>query len=199
MKTNILAGVAALALAGSAAAQTVPEAKVAVVDIERISRECTACRAASAQIQAQANTLRTRGQTLNQQLQTAGAPIQTAVNALNGRQPDAALQGRITAFQTQQRNAAQELERGEQNLRSITANVQQQIGSRLQPIVNQIMQRRGANVAVDQGTTLAHASQLNITQDVLAELNRQLPSVSVTPLPQQAAPAQQQQPRPQGR
>lgn len=198
MKTITLVGVAALSLAAPISAQTVPEAKVAVVDIERISRECTACRAATAQIQAQATTLRTRAQTLNQQLQTAGAPIQTAVNALAGKQPDAALQARLAAFRTQENNAAQEIQRGEQNLRSITANVQQQIGSRLQPIVNSVMQRRGANVAVDQGSTLAHASQLNITTDVLTELNRQLPSVSVTPLPTQAAPAQQQ-PRPQGR
>ena len=198
MKTRILAA-AAVALAAPAAAQTGPEAKVAVVDTARSSREGTPRRAATAQITAQANTLRTRAQTLQQQLQTTGQPIQQAVAALNGRQPDAALQGRITAYRTQENNAAQEIQRGEQNLRSITANVQQQIGSRLQPIINSVMQRRGANIAVDQGSTLAHASQLNITQDVLTELNRVLPSVSVTPLPQQPAQQQQQQPRPQGR
>jgi outer membrane protein len=39
-----------------------------------------------------------------------------------------------------------------------------------------------------------------VTADVLAQLNQQLPSVSITPLPQQAAPAgQQPQQQPQGR
>jgi len=131
---------------------------------------------------------------LQQQLQTQGAPIQQAVTALSGRQPDAALQGRITAFQTAQNNAQQELARGEQNLRSIQAHVQQQIGTRLQPIINTVMTSRGANIAVDRGATLAAAPALDITNDVLAQLNQQLPSVSVTPLPQQP-----QQQRNQGR
>jgi Skp family chaperone for outer membrane proteins len=183
-----------LAIPGAAAAQRLGGAVVAVVDTDRISRECTACVAAQGQLTTQGNTLRTRAQQLQQQLQTQGAPIQTAVNALNGRQPDAALQQRITAFQTQQRNAEQELQRSEQNFRSTQAHVQQQIGTRLGPIINTVAAARGANIAIDRGATLFAAPALDITNDVLAQLNQQLPSVSVTPLPQQ--PAQQQ---PQGR
>jgi Skp family chaperone for outer membrane proteins len=179
----------ALAIPAAASAQRIGPAVVAVVDTDRISRECTACRAAQTQLQAQGTTLRTRAQALQTQLQTQGQPIQTAVAALNGRQPDAALQGRITAFQTQQNNAQQELARGEQNLRSTTANVQQQISTRLLPIINTVMTARGANLAVDRAATLAAAPALDITNEVLAQLNQQLPSVSVTPLPQQ----QQQQ------
>ena len=183
--------VLAAAMPAAAPAQRLGPAIVAVVDTDRISRECTACRAAAAQLQTQGNTLRTRAQTLQTQLQTQGQPIQTAVAALNGRQPDAALQGRITAFQTAQNNAQQELARSEQNLRSTQAHVQQQIGTRLGPIINTVMTSRGANIAVDRGATLAAAPALDITSDVLAQLNQQLPSVSVTPLPQ----AQQQQPQ----
>jgi len=149
--------------------------------------------AAAAQLQTQGNTLRSRAQTLQTQLQTQGQPIQTAVAALNGRQPDAALQGRITAFQTQQNNAQQELARSEQNLRSTQAHIQQQIGTRLGPIINTVMTSRGANLAVDRNATLAAAPALDITSEVLAQLNQQLPSVSVTPLPQS------QQTQPQGR
>jgi outer membrane protein len=182
---------AAVALAAPAAApaQRIGPAVVAVVDTDRISRECTACRAAATQLQTQANSLRTRQQTLQQQLQTQGQPIETAVRALNGRQPDAALQQRITAFQTQERNANQELATAQRNLQSTQLHVQQQIGTRLGPIINTVMTSRGANLAVDKGATLASAPALDITNEVLAQLNQQLPSVSVTPLPQ----AQQQQ------
>jgi Skp family chaperone for outer membrane proteins len=183
-----------LAIPAAATAQRLGPAVVAVVDTDRISRECTACRAAATQLQSQGNTLRTRAQALQQQLQTQGTPIQQAVTALNGRQPDAALQGRITAYQTAQNNAQQELARGEQNLRSTQAHVQQQIGTRLQPIINTVMTARGANIAVDRAATLAAAPALDITNEVLAQLNQQLPSVSVTPLPQQP-----QQQRNQGR
>ena len=52
----------------------------------------------------------------------------------------------------------------------------------------------GAALVVDKGATLASASNIDVTNDVLAALNQQLPSVSVTPLPQPPAAA-----RPQGR
>lgn len=181
------------AIPAAAPAQRLGGAIVAVVDTARISRECTACRTASNQLQTQGNALRTRVTTLQQQLESQGKPIQTAVNALGSKQPDAALQQRITAFQTQQRNAQQELARGEENLRSTQLHVQQQIFRRLEPIIDSVMKSRGANVVVDRANTLAASPALDITNDVLAQLNQQLPSVSVTPLPQQ------QQQQPQGR
>ena len=204
MKTLILAGVATLALTGVAAAQNVPTANVAVVDTDRIASECTACRAAATQLQSQVTALQGRARTLEQPIATEAQAIQTAVNALAGRQPDAALQARATRLQQQQATARQELETGRNRIASTQENVRRQISARLQPIINTVMQRRGANMAVDGANTLAHASQLNITTEVLTELNRQLPSVSITPLPQQPAaaqpaPAQQQPPRPRGR
>ena len=194
--TKLLFGTAlavlAAAVPAAAQAQRVPAAAVAVVDTDRISRECTACRAAATQLQTQETTLRTRAQQLQTQLSTQGQPLQTAVSALNGKQPDAALQQRITAYQTLERNAQQELANGQRNLQSTQVNVSQQIGARLRPIIATVAQARGANVAVEAGSTLFVAPALDITNEVLTQLNQQLPSVSVTPLPQ----AQQQ---PQGR
>ena len=97
----------ALAIPAAAPAQRLGAAVVAVVDTDRISRECNACRAAATQLQTKGNALRTRAQQLQQQPQTHGPPIQTAVNALNPKQPDAALPQRITACQTQERTAQQ--------------------------------------------------------------------------------------------
>jgi len=53
------------------------------------------------------------------------------------------------------------------------------------------MQRRGANIMVELGTTLASGAALDVTNDVLAGLNAALPSVATV------APAQAQ--TPQGR
>lgn len=66
----------------------------------------------------------------------------------------------------------------------------------MHPVINQVMTQRGANIAVDVNATLAHSQTVNVTDAVLAGLNAALPSVSVTPLPQQQQPQQQQ---PQGR
>jgi Skp family chaperone for outer membrane proteins len=185
---------AAVLLPATAQAQRAPAAVIVTVNTDRIARDCTACRAATTQIQNQQNTLRTRAQTLGQQLQTEGKPIQDAINALAGKTPDAALQARVTAFQTKQQNAERELQTGERNIQSTQLHVNQQIGARLRTIISSIATARGANLAVDSGSTLYAAPAVDVTDAVLAQLNQQLPAVSVTPLPQQP----QQQPS-QGR
>ncbi|HEY1143121.1 MAG TPA: OmpH family outer membrane protein [Sphingomicrobium sp.] len=165
---------------------------IIVVDTDQILKTCTACVSAQSQLQQKETTLRTRAQTLNTQLTNEGKPIQAAVDALKGKDPDAALQQKITAFETKQRNAQQELATSQRQLQSTAANVQQQIAGRLVQIVEQIRARRGAALAVAKDATLANDSAGDVTSEVLAALNSALPSVSVTPLPQ----SQQQ---PQGR
>ncbi|HET9398724.1 MAG TPA: OmpH family outer membrane protein [Sphingomicrobium sp.] len=185
---------AASALAAPALAQRAPAAVVVVVDTDRIGAECTACRAATQQLQQREQQLRTRAQTLQTQLQTEGKPIQDSIEALKGKQPDAALQQRVTAFQAKQRSAEQELSNSQRSLQSTQAHVNQQIGARLRTIIGTVAAQRGANIAVGKDTTLYSATTVDVTDAVLAQLNQQLPSVSVTPLPQQP-----QQTNPQGR
>jgi outer membrane protein len=195
MKNRIAAAlIAVTALTAPAMAQRAPASVVVVVNTDRIYRDCNACRTAQTQLQSQVTALRTRQQTLEGQLRPEGQAIQTAVSALAGKQPDAALQNRVKAFQQKQDQANQELSRGQQNIQSIQANVVRQINERLQPVINQVMTQKGANIAVDEGSTLAHSQATDVTNDVLAALNTALPAVSLTPLPQQ-----QQQQNPQGR
>ncbi|SMF76513.1 OmpH family outer membrane protein [Allosphingosinicella indica] len=194
-KFVIGAALAALALPAAAPAQRLNPAVVAVVDIGRVFSECTACKAAQTQLQTQLQSLQQRSQALGAPLQTEAQSIETAARALNGKAPDAALQQRVQALQTKQNSANQEIARSEQTFRSTQAHVAQQINARLTPIVNQVMQSRGAAIVVDKGATLAASPSLDVTNDVLAQLNQQLPSVSVTPLPQQAQPQAQQQPQ----
>ncbi len=181
----------AFALPTAASAQARPE--VLVVDTDSIMSTCTACAAARTQIQQKEAALRSRAQTLQQQLQTEGKPIQDVIDKLGDKDPDAALQARVKAFQTKQQQANTELENGQTNLQSIAAHVQQQIGAKLVQIVEQTRARRGAAMAIAKGATLANDNSIDVTSEVLAALNQALPSVSVTPMPQQ------QQQQPQGR
>jgi Skp family chaperone for outer membrane proteins len=181
--------VAATALPTAANAQA--RGGIILVDTSNVMSNCTACKAAQTQLEQRQTALRSRVQTLTQQLQAEGKPIQDAVDALKGKQPDTALQGRITAFQTKERSAQQEIQNSQRQLQSTAANVQQQIGGRLIQVVEQIRARRGASIAVAKDSTLANDSSIDVTTEVLAALNQALPSVSVTPLPQQ----QQQQPQ----
>ena len=184
--------VAALFAATPAAAQSVPAAKVGVVDLDRIGRECTACRTASAALQSQVTTFNSRRQALAGQLQPERQTLTTAVTALNGKEPDAALRARIAAFQQKEGAAQQELERTQNQIQRNQAYVGQQVNAKLVPLLQPAMDRRGANVLLDSGSALRFSSTLDITNDVLTALNGVLTTVSTT------APAQQPN-APQGR
>jgi outer membrane protein len=196
------AAIAALSIAlpGVAQAQRTPGAVIVVVDTDRIFRECTACKAAQTQLQGMVASARTRAQQLGQPLQTEAQSIEQAGAALRNQTgaaraaAESALNSRVQQFQTKQSTAQQEVARLEQNVQSTQANVLRQINERLNPIFTRVMDAHQANIALDVNATLARSNSLDVTNEVMAALNQQLPSVSVTPLPQ--APGQQQ---PQGR
>ena len=192
MKTLLVsAAFAAALLAPSAAsAQALPAAVVAVVDLDSVTRNCNACRTAQAALQSQATAEETREKGLAVPLQTEQQSIQAAVDALKGKDPDAALQARIKAFQTKYQQAQEEATRGRQQLQANQAYIQKQIQDKLNPIYTQVMQRRGANLLVEVGSTLATAQNVDVTNDVLAALNAALPTIATQ------APAQK---TPQGR
>jgi Skp family chaperone for outer membrane proteins len=189
-----------LALPGVAQAQRTPGAVIVVVDTDRVFRECTACKAAQTQLQGLVTSARTRAQQIGQPLQTeaqsieqAGAQLRNQTGAARAA-AESALNNRVQQFQAKQTTAQQEVARLEQNIQSTQQNVLRQINDRLNPIFTTVMNAHNANLALDVNATLARSNTLDVTNEVLAALNQQLPSVSVTPLPQ--APAQQQ---PQGR
>jgi len=185
MKKLVLLAALASAVVTPAAAQAQARGGVLIVDTDTILSTCTACRAATQQLQQRENAIRTRTQTLAQQFETEGKPIQAAIDALKGKAPDAALKARVQAFQTKQQNAQQEIANSRAQLQSTAAHVNQQIGARLIQLVEQSRARRGAAVALSKNSTLANDTTVDVTSEVLAALNSALPSVSVTPLPQQ--------------
>ncbi|MDT9597683.1 OmpH/Skp family outer membrane protein [Sphingosinicella rhizophila] len=199
-KYAIGAAVAALSvgLPAAASAQQADPAKVVVVDTQRIYGECTVCKTAQAQLQTQVTQLQQRAQQLGQPIQTEMQSIQQAAQAAQAQQGQArttaetALQQRMAALQTRQNTANQELQGREQALRRNQAFVLQQINEKLNPVIVQVMQRRGANLAIDRGDTLAIAPAIDVTNDVLAALNQQLTTINVNaPAPAAAAPQQQ--------
>lgn len=183
----ITASLAAAAVIPSAAqAQAIPAGVVAVVDIDRVTNECTACKTATAALRSQVQTYQSRESALATPLQTEQKSIQTAIDALNGKEPDAALKARVAAFQSKQQQGAQELQRQQDQIKRNQQYVQKQIADKLGPIYSQVLQKRGANILLEQGATLATAQSLDVTNDVLAALNTAMPTIqTVAP----AAPA----------
>jgi outer membrane protein len=179
-----------LVLPSAAQAQAIPAAVVAVVDLDKVTSACNACKTAAAALRSQATALQSRQQALSTPLQTEQKSIQAAIDALNGKEPDAALKTRVQAFQAKEQQAAQELQTQQTQLQRNQQYIQKQISDKLGPIYTQVMQRRGANMMVEIGQTLASGATLDVSNDVVAALNSALPSISTTA----PAPA-----KPQGR
>jgi outer membrane protein len=191
MKTLLVSAafVAAMIAPSAASAQAIPAAVVAVVDLDRVTSQCNACKTAQAALKSQLQGYQTREKALAAPLETEQKSIQGAIDALNGKQPDAALQTRIKSFQTRQQQAAQELATQQRQIQANQTYIQKQVADKLGPIYQQVMQRRGANVLVEVGTTLAASQNVEVTNDVLAALNSALPTIVTTaPAPARQAP-----------
>src|SRR5689334_4185101 len=189
MKTLLVSAALAAAVIAptAAAAQAMPSAVVAVVDRGRVTANCNACKTANAALQSQVNGLKSRQQALAGPLKTEGQSIDAAAKALNGKAPDAALQARAKAYQTKLEQAQEEIGRQEEQIRRNQAYIQKQILDKLGPIYQQVMTRRGANIMIETGSTLATSNSVDVTNDVLTALNTALPTLATT-APAQSAP-----------
>lgn len=190
---------AVLAAAAPASAQQVGPSKVAVADLDRITRECNACKTAGAALQQQVQAYEARAQQLQGQLRPEAQYLDGAIKALAGKEPDAALKTRIENFQKSQQAAGQELQGQQQTIQRNQAYVREQLLEKLQTLYVPTMTKRGANVLVETGTTLAYDPSLDVTNDLLAAVNAALTTLNPVAPAQQAAPAGQQAPASGGR
>ena len=189
MTKLIFASLAAalVALPTTASAQALAAPVIAVVDVQRATSQCNACKTALTQLEGQVNALKALQTSLETPLRTEAAALQTAASALGGKAPDAALQARATAFERKQADAQRQLAAREQAFQRNRAYVLQQINTKLQPAVASVFARRGASVMLDASQVIQSAPGLDVTADVIAALNAGLPSISTT-APAQAAP-----------
>jgi Skp family chaperone for outer membrane proteins len=191
MKTLLITSaiLGSILVPATASAQAIPGAVVAVVDLERVTTDCNACKTATAALRAQVTALQNRQTAIATPLEAEQKSIQAAVDALNGKDADAALQARIKAFQAKQQQGAQELTAQQDQVRANQQYIQKQIADKLPPIYQSVMQKHNANILMEVGSTLATTTGVEVTDDILAGLNAALPTLQTT------APAPPKQPQ----
>jgi Skp family chaperone for outer membrane proteins len=191
MKTLLASAVfaAAIVTPSVASAQALPGAIIAVVDLEKVTNDCNACKTAAAALRTQVDALQKRQAALGTPLTAEQKSIQAAIDALNGKEPDEALKTRIRAFQTKQQQGSQELSAQEQQVQRNQQYIQKQIADKLGPIYQSVMQKHGANILMEVGSTLASSTSVDVSSEVIAGLNVALPTI------QTAAPAEPAQPQ----
>ena len=190
-KIALLAALPAAVLAAAPdSAQALPQAVIAVVNVDRASNECNACKTALATLQGQFNGIKTLQTQLATPLETEQKALQAAIVALGNKQPDAALTTRVQAFEKKQADANRQLALREQTFQNNRAYVMQQIGAKLDPALTTVLAKRGATIMVDSRVALKASPALDVTNDVIAQLNATLTSIATT------APAAAAAPRP---
>lgn len=168
---------APIALASPAAAQ------VAVADLNAAVDQSNAMKTAATQIQAQYKTqidaANTRQQALQAQLQPLAQEIQTL--QANPSTPPATLQAKVTAFQQRRDAAAKEMQGLTASFNRPAAYAQEQIADKLDAAVKAAMAAKNVTMLVRPDAVMVALPAANITNDVIAQLNNTVKTVSITP------------------
>ena len=204
---------ASLALAGTAPALAQSRQGIAVANVEQAVYESNAYATARTQMQttykATIDQLNARETAIRTELQPLATKLQNDAKAPNPNQQ--ALQQQYNTLQQRQTSAQQELAKIGQPVARARAYVEEQIVGKLDDALRAAMTRKNVSLVVRPEAALSYQPAADITADVTTELNRLVPSVSITPpanwqpggqqaqQPAPAQPAQQQQKQPQGR
>lgn len=217
MKTMIKTLAAGLAL--STAFVAVPAAaqvsSIGVANIDAAVQRSTAWTTAMTQMQttykSTIDQLNTRQAALRNELQPLATKLQNDAKAPNPNQQS--LQTQYAALQQKENAGQQELARIGQPVARARAYVEEQIVGKLDDALRAAMTKKNVSLVVRPDAALSYQPAADITADVTTELNRLVPSVSITPpanwqpggqqgaapaAPAAQAPAQQKQ-QPQGR
>ena len=213
----IIAATALVPTAASAqrgAAATTANPVVVVADVEGAVQQSAAFQAAVAQIRttyaAQISNIDTRRTALQAELQ----PLYQAVQTEQSRNPrnQTAYEAAVRAFQTRQQAAERELTDLNAPIELAVAYAQEQITLRVNDAVTAARTTRRADIVLTRNAAIWASDAADLTPAIVTELNRIVPTVTITPpagyqpgalmraaqqqaAGQQQAPAQQPQTR----
>ena len=182
----LAAGVALMPIAAHAQAAATPAANsnpnVAILDIEQALADSAAYKAANAQIQATYKPQITAYQTREAALQTEMQGLQTELqNLQRANTPKATLDAKVAAAQARANAARVELQRLAVPFGRPDAYVQEQIQGKMDQAVKAAMSAKRVGILLKPEAVLAFLGGMNLTPDVVTQLNALIPSASITP------------------
>ena len=176
--------IAALSVSPMFAAPAAAQARsVAVADVRAAAAKSNAFTVASQQIQttykAQIDQQETRGQTLQAEMNVLIAKYNE--EAKKSPQNQAALQAAAKAVQDKRQAAQEELGKIGEPVELALAYVEDQISVRMNEAIKAAMTAKKVDLLLQPDAVLARENNVDITDAVVVELNKILPSVTITP------------------
>jgi len=185
---SVLTLVAPAYAAGPPPAAGTPNPKILVIDRaailrgsvvgQNIMKQVQALTVAAEQgLKARDVALRSEGQALQQQLAILAPAVKAA---------------KIKAFEAKQAALQADVQKQQGLIQGGVLKARQQVEQALGPILQALMQERGANLLLDRNAVVLGTVNVDITKDAIARLNQKLPTVKVelTALPPGVAPQQ---------
>lgn len=165
-----------LATGAAAAAQAqAPNAKIIVVDFDRVSRESMVGQDISAQMESNRTDLESHARRIQQQLGAEQQELQQQRSIVS----DEAFQQRLQQFQQRAQQQQAQLQGLTQQARQAMQQANLEVQRALRPIVRQVMEEKGANVVLDKALVSQHAAGLDVTTEVIERLNQELSEYDV--------------------
>lgn len=174
---------AALVAAASVSLPSIASAQaVAVADVQGAVQKSAAFTAAMAQMKTTYAAQITAFETRQKALQAEITPLVTAFQAAQkANSPQATLQTQYNAIQTKQQAAQAELQRLSAPIARAQAYVEEQIGGKLEAALKSAMIARNVQLVVAPQATVSYQPAVDITDAIVAELNKTVPSAGITP------------------
>jgi outer membrane protein len=153
----------------------VPAPKIIVVDRQAILRASSVgqdivrqvnayTQSAEREFKAQQDALQKESQTLQQQVAILAPDVRTQ---------------KIRAFQAKEAAFKQKVEARQSLIQGGVMKARQQVEAALGPILQGIMQQRGANILLDRAAIVLGMVDIDVTQLTIERLNQKLPTVKV--------------------
>jgi Skp family chaperone for outer membrane proteins len=171
-----------------------PAPKVLVINRPAIMQASKVGQDIARQVQAYANQAKAEMEGQAKALQTEGQALQQQIAILA---PDVK-QKKIDEYQKKEAALQGMAQRREQQIQGGVIAAQQQVEAVMGPILQGIMQQRGANMILDKSAVVfASSSAFDITQAAIDQLNQKMSTVKVTlQNPSAGAPAPARAPAP---
>jgi outer membrane protein len=162
-----------------------PAPKILVINRGQILQFSKVGQDIARQVQGYANQAKADMTAQSRALQAEGQALQQQVAILA---PDAK-QKKIDAFQAKEQALQINAQRKEAQIQGGLDTAQRTVAGVLEPILNTLMQQRGANLILDKSAVVfANSAAFDITQAAIEQLNQKLSSLKVTLGPPQSGP-----------
>ncbi len=171
----LLVTVVVLALPWRAAAEPLPPAVVAVVDYQRVLREAKAARSIRNQLEAR----RARYQREIRELERRLVERERELARQKGLLSPEAFAEKRRAFEEEAARVQRLVQRRRRELDRASAEAFAVVRDTIVQVVSEMADEKGFNLVLPSTAVLLFAPQLDLTEEVLAAVDRRLPDVTV--------------------